>query len=107
MVHHALAHQRRVDAGAGGGHHAARLVTRDDGTTGPEAERGGRVADRAIWMQVAAAHARGLHLEDDLARAGRGIRKVLELELAVAEEDDAAHGASCIGALSPPPPWVA
>src|SRR5712664_2071882 len=92
VVHHALADERWVDAGADGGDDAARLVAGDDRAPGAEAERGGGVAGGAIGMQVAAAHPRRLHLEDDLAGAGRGIGKFLDLELAIAEEDDAAHG---------------
>jgi hypothetical protein len=97
MVHHALTDECPVDAGADGGHDAARLVAGDDGPACAEPECGGGVARRSIWMQVAAAHARSLHLENDLARAGRGIGEVLELELAVAEENDAAHGDLLVG----------
>jgi hypothetical protein len=43
-------------------------------------------------MQIAAAHAGRLDGDDDFTWAGRGIREVTELELAVAEENDAAHG---------------
>src|SRR5262249_57946497 len=66
VIHHAPADQRRIHADAYRGDDAARLVTRDDGTTAAEAERGGRVASRAIGMQIAAAPPPALHLEHDL-----------------------------------------
>ena len=43
-------------------------------------------------MQVAAAHARSLDLEHDVARPRRRIGKLAQRELAVTEEDDAEHG---------------
>src|SRR5262249_17871993 len=98
VIHHAPADQRRIHADAYRGDDAARLVTRDDGTTAAEAERGGRVASRAIGMQIAAAHPRGLHLEHDLAGSWRRIGKFLDFELAIAEEYDAPHG-------KPPSDW--
>ena len=66
------------------------------GIGGASIGRGGGVAGRPIRMQVTAAHAGRLHLEDDLAGTGRGIGKLLDLELTIAEEHDAAHGG---------PPW--
>ena len=45
----------------------------------------------AVLVKVAAAHARGLHLDDDLAGPGRGIGKLHQLDLSFAEEHDAAH----------------
>ena len=98
VIHHAPADQRPIYADAYRGDDAARLVTRDDRTTAAEAERGGRVACRAIGMQIAAAHPRGLHLEHDLAGFWRRIGKLLDLELAIAEEYDAPHG-------KPPSDW--
>ena len=92
VIHHALADERGIDAGADGGNHAARLVAGDDRAAGAEAEGGRGVARRSIRMQVAAAHPGGFHLEDDFAGAGRGVGELLDLELAIAEEDDAAHG---------------
>src|SRR5207344_2373212 len=60
-----------------------------------QSERGlRRPGRRAVELQIRAAHARGLHLDDDFARAGRGIGKAAQLDLALAQEDDAAHAAS-------------
>src|SRR5437868_4926431 len=46
---------------------------------------------RAIELEVRAAHAGSLHLEHDLAGAGRRIGEASQLDLAIAEENDAAH----------------
>ena len=45
----------------------------------------------AVLVQIAAAHARGLHLDDDLALARCRIGKLHQLELAIAGKDDPAH----------------
>src|SRR5712671_1606193 len=42
-------------------------------------------------MQIAAAHARGLHCDDDLAGTRRRVRKFHQLDFALAREDYAAH----------------
>ena len=45
----------------------------------------------AALVQVAAAHARGLHLDDDLAGTRGGIGKLHLLDLPLAREDNTAH----------------
>src|SRR5690242_18557824 len=92
MVHHTLADEGRIDPSADRGDHATRLVPGDDGPAAAKPERGGGIAGCAVRVQIAAAHPGRLHLEDDLARTGGRVGKVLELELAIAEEYDAAHG---------------
>src|ERR1700730_11676237 len=96
MVHHdALANPRHLlaDLGADRRDDPARLVTADD-----RVRVDGRPADRlatrfwpAILVQIAAAHPRGLHLDDDLAGARGRVRKLHQLDLAPAREDYAAH----------------
>ena len=44
-----------------------------------------------VLVQVAAAHARRLHLDDDLAVARHRIGKIHQLELALAQKHDPAH----------------
>ncbi|MCZ8101713.1 MAG: hypothetical protein O9972_27905 [Burkholderiales bacterium] len=58
-----------------------------------EADRGrARAAGRrAVVLEVGAADARGPDLEHDLARPGRGIREVAQLEPAIAEEGHTLH----------------
>src|SRR5262249_53367458 len=51
-----------------------------------------RIGRGAVVVQVAAAHARGLDLEDHVARAGCRIGELSELELAISEKHDAFHG---------------
>src|SRR5439155_262153 len=97
MVHHALTDQRGIDAGADGSDDAAWFVTRDDGAAGAEPERGSGVARGAIGMQIAAAHTRRLHLQNDFAGSGCRIGELLDLELAIAEEHDAAHWPTSCG----------
>src|SRR5688572_29337444 len=95
VVHDALADRRLAlrDAGPARHHHPAGLVAGDEGFTDTsQAKRGLRGARRrAVELEVRAAHARGLHLDHDLAGAGRGVGEAAQLDLAVAEEDDAAH----------------
>src|SRR5881396_3907228 len=94
MVHHARPRRRLVlrDAGPARGDDAARLVAGDDGPGArAEAERGGGVADGAVGVEIAPAHAGGLDGDDDLARARGRVGELAELELPVAEEDDALH----------------
>src|SRR5438034_10198741 len=94
VVHHARPRRRLVlrDAGPARGDDAARLVAGDDGPAArAEAGRGGGVADGAVGVEIAPAHAGGLDGDDDLARARRRVRELAELELPVAEADDALH----------------
>jgi hypothetical protein len=46
---------------------------------------------RAVELEVRAAHAGGLHLDHHFARPGRRVGECAQLDLAVAEEDGAAH----------------
>src|SRR5688572_31958341 len=95
VVHHALANRRLAlrDAGTARYYHAARLVAADKRLSiSSQPERLLRLARRrAVELEVAAAHARGLHLDHHLARAGRRIGELAQLDLAVAEEDDSTH----------------
>src|SRR5437870_988145 len=97
--------RRRVGlahAGAARGDDAAGLVAGHDGTTAaPQAQRRGRVADRAIGMEIAPAHPRGLHGDDDLAGAGCRVGELTQLELPATEEHYATHTASFAATLSP------
>ena len=71
---------------------AARLVPGDDRPGAAEPQRRRRAAlGPAVEFEIAAAHARGLDLDDDLARSRRRVREVLQLERALAEKDDALH----------------
>ncbi len=84
MMHHdALAdpRERRADRGADRGDDAARLVPGD----GRRARRGKPAGlapgfRTAVLMQVAAAHAGGLHLDDDLVRARGRVGEVHQFE---------------------------
>src|SRR6266542_2003338 len=93
MVHDARANGSEVrrHTGPGRGHDAAGLVARNDRAAAAEPEGCRGIARGPVGMQVAAAHARGLDGENDLARAGRGVRKVLQLELPLSEKNDAAQ----------------
>ena len=96
VVHHALA-DPGFPVGDGGAYchdHAAGLVTGDHAgrpldATGDDSTRIGR---GAVGVQVAAAHARGLDLEDHVARAGCRIGEPSQLQLAISEKHDAFHG---------------
>src|SRR5262249_2509079 len=97
VVHHPLADPRFLlgDGRAERGDHAAGLVTGDHPGLGLDPAGDGPLRrGGAIVVQVAAAHARGLDLEDDVPRAWRGIGKLPQLQLAVPEEDDALHRGS-------------
>src|SRR5205807_1368285 len=96
VIHHALAdpgflasdgdsHCRNDAAGLVTGDHAGRPLdaARDDSA---------RIGRGAVVVQVAAAHARGLDLEDHVARAGCRIGELSELQLAISEKHDAFHG---------------
>jgi D-arabinose 1-dehydrogenase-like Zn-dependent alcohol dehydrogenase len=56
-----------------------------------QAHRLGPALD-AVELEIAAAHARGLDLQHHLAGSGHRVRKLLELELALAQKHHAAHG---------------
>src|SRR5437764_10771512 len=95
MVHHdALAdlRLRLADPGADRRDDAAGLVPGDD-RLGRRRESADCRA--ALWppvlVQIAAAHARGLHFDDDLALARRRVGKVHQLELAFALKYNPAH----------------
>jgi len=46
----------------------------------------------AVELEIRAAHARGLHLDHDFARARRGIGEVAHFHVPVAEKHSATHG---------------
>src|SRR2546422_300738 len=97
MDHHALAGRRVrfADAGPALGDDAARLVAGDDGSAAAAQAQGrGRVAGGAVRVQVAPAHAGGLHGDEDLTGARRGVGEVTQLQLPVAEENYATHMSS-------------
>ena len=103
MVHHALADRRlRLgDAGSPLRHHAARLVAGDHrAAAAAEPERRGRaaLARGAIRMEIAPAHAGGLHGEDDLARPRESDRGTLAAP-AHARRETRLH--ACVR-----PPWL-
>src|SRR5262249_55512873 len=94
-VHHALA-DPGFPVGGGGAHcrdHAAGLVTGDHAGRALDATRDDstRIGWGAVVVQVAAAHARGLDLEDHVARAGCRIGELSELQLAISQKHDAFH----------------
>src|SRR5689334_13842251 len=95
VVHHPQSVGRFLlrDAGAARHHHAARLVSANErlGAIAEAEGLRGFARRRAIELEVGAAHARSLHLEHALARTGRRIGEAAQLDLALAEEDDAAH----------------
>src|SRR6266850_1744966 len=91
-----------ADAGAAGGDDAAGLVAgHDRAARAAEAQRGDGVADRAIGMQIAPAHPRSFHGDDDLAGTRRRVGEFPQLELALSEENYATHTASFAATLSP------
>src|SRR5688500_9674166 len=73
--------------------HAAGLVACDEGFgIAAQAERLLRFARRRpVELEIRTAHARGLHLDDDLARTRRGVGKIADFDFLVAEEHRAAH----------------
>ena len=81
-----------ADPGADRGDDAAGLVPGDH-----RLSRRRQPADRlaaflaAVLVEVAAAHPRGLHLDDDLALSRRRIGKFHHFELAIAGKDNPAH----------------
>src|SRR5262249_16784747 len=95
VVHHALADPGFLvgDSGAHCRDDAAGLVTRDHAGRPLDATRDDatRIGWGAVVVQVAAAHARGLDLEDHVARAGARMGELSELQLAISEKYDAFH----------------
>src|SRR4030095_903561 len=85
VVHHALADASFLlgDAGAHAGDDAAGLVAGDHAGRPPDAAGHGpaRIGRGAIVVQVAAAHARGLDLEDHVPGAWCRIGEVSEVAL--------------------------
>jgi hypothetical protein len=96
VIHHALADAGFPlgDRGADRGDDAARLVAGDHPGFARDAagDGAGGLRRGAILMEIAAAHTGGLDLEDHVPRAGGGIGKVFQLELAIAEKHDTLHG---------------
>jgi hypothetical protein len=104
VVHHALADPGLLlgDTGAHRRDDAAGLVAGDHtGLPLDAAGHGpGRLRRGAIVVQVAAAHARRLDLEDHVSGAWCRIGELPELELPISEKDDASHGVlRCLGVL--------
>ena len=94
MHHDALAHLG-LDLGHAGtdrGDDAAGLVPGDDRLGGDRQSADQLAAFRpAVLVQIAAAHAGGLHFQHDLALAGGRVGKLHQFELTVAQEHHAAH----------------
>jgi hypothetical protein len=93
--HHPLADPRLpgIDRGAGRDHHAAGFVPGDDGTVPGRNAGGLGLALRAtVLMQVAAAHAGRLHLDDHVMGIRGGIGEGHQFQPAFAREHNAAHG---------------
>ena len=89
-----------VDLATHRSHHAARFVTGNDRPLElAKSKRRGFFAGRAIELEIAAAHARRLDLQHDLARSRRGVGKLHEVQAALPREDDAAH--ECLPCISP------
>src|SRR5690606_1674993 len=96
-------------------HDAARLVAGDDRLGEiAQAERPLGLAGRgAVELEIAAAHARGLDLQHDLAGTRTRVGKVADLQLAITGEHHAAHAAPSLVPLAPTrrslehfrPPW--
>src|SRR5206468_1397569 len=101
--HHALA-RRRVgfgDARPAPGDDAARLVAGDDRSArAAQAQRRRSVADGAVRVQIAAAHSRRLHGDDDLAGTRCRVREITKLELSASEKNYAAHKPSFAATLA-------
>ena len=95
MHHHALADLRflGVDRAADRDHHAAGFVPGDDGAVAHRDAAGLALAlGAAVLMQIAAAHAGRLHLDDDIVSVRRGIGELHQFQFAFAVEYHAAHG---------------
>ena len=99
VVAHDPRAQRRLGfghRGAPGGHHTARLVTRDHrAAVAPEPQGLGAAflaAGCPVEVQIATAHAGGLDLQHHLVGSRRGIGKIHQRKLAITEKYDALHG---------------
>src|SRR6266852_9270882 len=94
MHHDALADSRHlhVDVATDSDHHAAGFVPRNDRTL-LHRNAGGLwlTFGTAVLMQVAAAHAGRLHLDDDIVSVRRWIGKLHQFQPAFAREYNAAH----------------
>src|SRR5947209_17739583 len=93
VLHHALADPGLLlrHACADLDHDSARLMAADDGVIGHlEAERR-RPADRAVVLQIAAAHAGGFDLQHNFPGPRGRIGEVEELDPAVPRENHAFH----------------
>ena len=94
MHHDALASSRHlgVDGAAHRDHHAAGFVPHDDRTLVHRNAGGLWLAfGTAVLMQVTAAHAGRLHLDDDIVSLRRWIGKLHQFQPAFAREYNAAH----------------
>src|SRR5688572_27727947 len=95
MIHHALPDRRFALGHTGPARRddAAGLVATDERVFQISKTQSGLrfPGRRAVELEIRAAHARGLHLDDHLARTGRGIGEVAHFDLPVPEKDSAAH----------------
>ena len=95
VVHHSLADPGFVGCHARthGHDRAAGLVPGNDwfGAALEARLRVARLVSRSIDVQIAAAHARRLDLDYDVARARSGIGKVTQFKFPIAKKDDALH----------------
>src|SRR5262245_48106407 len=95
VIHHPLLKARLLGrhSCADRDHDAARLVAGDHWLGAAVETRAGipSLESGAVDVEVAATHARSLYLEHHVARAGRGIGKVAQLELPVTDKHDAFH----------------
>src|SRR5262249_41178063 len=93
VIHHALADQSWVDAGADGMDDAARLVAGDHRSAAPaEAQARGGIAGGPVRVEVAAAHPRRLHGQHDLAGPSDRVGELLQLKLTISQEHHTTHG---------------
>src|SRR5947209_13188440 len=80
VIHHALADQSGVDAGADGMDDAAPLVAGDHRpAAAAQAQARGGIAGGTVRVEVAAAHPRRLHGQHDLAGSGDRVGQLLHL----------------------------
>jgi hypothetical protein len=88
MNHDACVDRREVrrNANTDGDDHATWFVTRNRSVVRRDGRGGG-----PVMSQIAAAHARGLDSEDDVAGAWRRIGEVTKLQPSIAKEDNPAH----------------
>ena len=81
-----------IDRAANSRHYAAGLVPGDHRAADFAEAKGSGFSRRAIEPQIAAAHAGRLDLDDNVMRPRRGIGELHQLQFAIAQERDAAHG---------------